>query len=236
MLGSTFKQPLLFTGLEVDALGELDNRRAHTLQLGDKLLTQEKIVALESQEAEVQRMAVGLNLMTVEDRPLGTVFSGTSSVDSYMEEFLADLIVEAEAEAKKEPSEARSAEGFANTAACVTCHVQAFAQWSYSAHKSATTTLAQEGAHKNPECLSCHTTGFGQKGGFGEPTAFNLGRFGGVQCEACHGALAGHPEDKNVRPTPITKDTCTGCHDEANSPDFVFEKYHTKVRCDRGQR
>jgi len=235
MLGSAPGQPLLFSGMEVEAYEELNNRRAQSLQLGDSLLTQEKKDALKSQEAEVQRVAAGLNLVTVEDRPLGTVFSGASPVDAYMEEFFEDLIVDAEAEAQKKPEPEQAAEVFANTAACVSCHVQAFAQWSFSAHKSATTTLAQEGAHKNPECLSCHTTGFGQKGGFGEPTPFNLGRYGGVQCEACHGPLAGHPEDKTIRPAPITKETCTGCHDEANSPDFVYENYHTKVRCDRGQ-
>jgi hypothetical protein len=83
--------------------------------------------------------------------------------------------------------------------------------------------------------LSCHSTGFGKKGGFGDPTPFNLGRFGGVQCEACHGPLAGHPEDETKKPQPISEQTCLVCHDEANSPDFSFREYHRKIRCDRGQ-
>ena len=126
------------------------------------------------------------------------------------------------------------ASAYATPASCVTCHVQEFAQWAYTGHKDATVHLAAKGDHKNPECLSCHSTGFGEPGGFGDPTPFNLGRLGGVQCEACHGPLQGHPEEETVTPRPINEAVCVSCHDEANSPNFDYESYRARIHCNRG--
>jgi len=233
-LASNGAQPLLLQGEQVDSFQGLHERRFQARSLGEEGLTQAKTEALFLAEANLLEQSAGLNLLTVEDRPLGTLFDKPSVVDSTLESFLSQLIRQAVSEAQVQRSEPEE-EVYGTPSACVNCHVQPFAQWAYTAHKSGTITLAGRGEHKNPECLSCHSTGFGKKGGFGEPTAFNLGRFGGVQCEACHGTLGGHPDDEDIRPVPITEQTCLRCHDEANSPDFNYPDYLRRIRCDRGQ-
>ncbi|MEC8278066.1 MAG: multiheme c-type cytochrome, partial [Myxococcota bacterium] len=72
---------------------------------------------------------------------------------------------------------------------------------------------------------------YGEPGGFGELTQSNILRFKGVQCEACHGPLKGHPNADDIHPLPITPDRCLGCHDEANSPNFEFESYLHRASC-----
>ena len=120
---------------------------------------------------------------------------------------------------------------YASTAACVQCHMHQFATWAFSGHKNAWNVLVERDETSNPECLECHATGFGEPGGFGEMTKFNLNRLGAVQCEACHGPLDGHPEDAQSQPRPVTASTCIGCHDEANSPKFDLDRYWEKVAC-----
>ena len=51
-----------------------------------------------------------------------------------------------------------------------------------------------------------------------------------VQCEACHGPMGSHP-DQAKKSTPVTRATCVGCHDPANSPQFDYESYRKKVSC-----
>jgi hypothetical protein len=106
-----------------------------------------------------------------------------------------------------------------------------FGTWAFSGHKNAWNALVEREEAFNPECLECHATGFGEPGGFGELTRFNLTRLGAVQCEACHGPLAGHPEDGTVVPREVTVDTCLTCHDEANSPEFDPDRYWNSVAC-----
>ena len=231
-LAADSSQRLEFTGAEYTNYTALLERRAQALLLGSEGMTAEKAQALRSAEESLESEAAGLNLVQVVDRPLGSRFKGPTSVDSLLSDFLDELIVEAESVAS--PIEDEPKERFGTPSACVSCHVQEFAQWAYTGHKQATATLVERAEHKNPECLGCHSTGFGEVGGFGEPTPFNLGRFGGVQCEACHGALAGHPEDESIEPRPVSEETCLVCHDEANSPDFAYEDYVGRIRCNRG--
>ena len=231
-LASTPSQGLDTSGTEYAAFEALLERRAQALLLGSEGMTEEKTAALATAEESLERKAAGLNLVQIVDRPLGSRFKGQTPVDALLEDFLDELIVEAESVAA--PVTEQAEERFGTPSACVSCHVQEFAQWAYTGHKQATATLVERGEHKNPECLSCHSTGFGEVGGFGEPTPFNLGRFGGVQCEACHGALAGHPEDEDIQPHPVDEQTCLTCHDEANSPEFNYEDYVRRIRCNRG--
>jgi predicted CXXCH cytochrome family protein len=46
--------------------------------------------------------------------------------------------------------------------------------------------------------------------------------------------MAGHPDDPRVVAQPITAETCLGCHDEANSPDFDFAAYLQRATCQGG--
>ena len=84
---------------------------------------------------------------------------------------------------------------------------------------------------QDTECVGCHTTGFGAPGGYAVLTDTSMDTWKGVQCEACHGPMGGHPQDPKVHSATIAKDTCLGCHDPANSPDFDYTKYLPKVSC-----
>lgn len=114
---------------------------------------------------------------------------------------------------------------FTGALACASCHREAYAQWSSSAHARAIETLAEIGRDHNPECLACHTTGYGQPGGFYDRTAST--GLAGVQCESCHGPGAAHVAwhrtphgERVVLSRAVDPMACTVCHDETNDPDF----------------
>jgi hypothetical protein len=233
LLGSDAHQEIQLQGPIPTAFEALNDRREQAVALGKEGLTPAKKEAIKASRAQLYAQAKGLTILSVEQRPLGSVFDRPSAVDKRVAVFLEDLVEQAVEGAELPPAIERPKEVYATPSKCVRCHVQEFGQWAFSAHKSATSILAERSALKNPECLGCHATGFGKKGGFGDPTPFNLSRLGGVQCEACHGPLAGHPENESVVPQPVTEQTCLQCHDEANSPEFDYTAYHRKIRCDR---
>ena len=78
--------------------------------------------------------------------------------------------------------------------------------------------------------LAEHGCSYGEPGGFGDLAATQSLRFKAVQCEACHGPMGGHPDD-GKKPPAVTIDTCTGCHDAANSPEFAFGSYLQRATC-----
>lgn len=129
--------------------------------------------------------------------------------------------------------------GFASSGNCAGCHSKEMAKWSYSAHARAWESLVSEKADDNPECIRCHSTGFNQPGGFGELSNRNIRQFKGVQCEACHGPLKGHPQQSDVLAEPVTYSTCLPCHDQANSPKFspeTYKSYLSKATCQNHSR
>ncbi len=169
----------------------------------------------------------GFNLAYVERRPLGSDLDGASVLDDRLARLRVDSTRAAQSRADTRPS------GYVSGAACVRCHSDFFAAWSYSPHAQAFGSLIERKATTNPECLPCHTTGYGQPGGFGEPTTDNLSRFKAVQCEGCHGPLAGHPDTMGggaAHRAPVEA-TCLECHDEANSPQFDYPRYLRGVSC-----
>ena len=139
-----------------------------------------------------------------------------------------------EARKVEKTKEAERGPHYATASVCVSCHRSQFARWTFTSHARAHDTLKTRGEADNPECLGCHTLGFGEEGGFGELTPFRLSQYGGVQCESCHGMLAGHPEDTTVRPEPVGPATCLRCHDPANSPEFDYDVYLRSVHCPIG--
>ena len=129
--------------------------------------------------------------------------------------------------------------GFASSGNCAGCHSKEMAKWSYSAHARAWESLVKEGADDNPECIRCHSTGFNQPGGFGELSTRNIRQFKGVQCEACHGPLKGHPQQSEVTAEKVSYSTCLPCHDQANSPEFgpdSYKNYLNKATCQNHSR
>ncbi len=134
---------------------------------------------------------------------------------------------EARAAAPPKPREPR----YAASGACVNCHTKEMARWAFTKHARAWEALLLRREDDNPECIPCHSTGFGEPGGFGEPTETNIRKFKAVQCEACHGPMGGHPDDRSVHGRAITPERCTGCHDAANDPDFDFAEALPRATC-----
>ncbi len=185
-------------------------------------------------EAVFAEEGKGRNLGFVASIPLAESLDGESDIAAVVQEVKSEVEGRAELVAREVPTDAP--EGFASASACVSCHRSELARWTYSDHnRAAWTSLIHRRETENVECVQCHTTGFGQPGGFGELTSANLGRFKGVQCEACHGPMAGHPDDPRVQARPVTEATCLRCHDEANSPDFDFDSYLRRATCQGGR-
>lgn len=179
-----------------------------------------------------QSLGRGRNLAVVHTVPLGSQLDGDAAVSRRLARWQEDALAEAAraAAAPTTPGE----RGYATSGACVNCHTSEFARWAFSDHARAWESLVMRRATNNPECVSCHSTGFGQPGGLGELTRANLSRFKGVQCESCHGPMAGHPEDESVTTRPVSAEGCVVCHDEANSPQFDFTTYLARATCQGG--
>jgi hypothetical protein len=181
---------------------------------------------LDAAEEKLAAATAGHDVVYLEDRPLGSDLDGESDLDARIAAFQANTRAAATERAATKPEVA----GYATASACLRCHDDFFAAWSETPHARAHEALITRGKATDPECVSCHTTGYGRPGGFSDLTASALRTWKGVQCESCHGPLAGHP-DASVQPKPVSAATCTSCHDEANSPGFDYEKYLAKVSC-----
>jgi hypothetical protein len=179
-------------------------------------------------EASLEAKAAGRNLAAVESRPLGSDLDGPAAVSAAIDAYKGVRVSQAKAQvAEVAPHSA----GYATSGECVRCHSLQFARWTYTPHAKALASLTRRGEQQNPECVGCHTTGYAEAGGFAETTPSALRTWGGVQCEACHGPLRGHPKVAEAAPQPVTEATCRGCHDAANSPNFDYTSYLRQVIC-----
>lgn len=187
-------------------------------------------------DAELARLTAlvdlqGVNRAWLEDRPLGAELDPKQASPTH------DLVAAFKVQTLRQAEQAvntPSADGphYATGAKCVSCHSHQVAAWAVRPnHARAMEVLFERGEQQNPECVGCHSTGFGQPGGFGTVDSKTLQTWGNVQCEACHGPLGGHPRNPQATPQAITEQTCTGCHDAANSPDFDFERYRAAILC-----
>lgn len=114
---------------------------------------------------------------------------------------------------------------YALSQACATCHQVEFEIWQKSRHAHAFAPLATKQRAYDTACVGCHSLGFQEPGGFVNIKA--TPQLADVHCESCHGPGAAHiktPTAGNYK-TPPKNQSCLGCHDRDNSPDFVFEKY-----------
>ena len=118
----------------------------------------------------------------------------------------------------------------AGTDRCRECHDEDSQLWKASKHAHAWDSLHQRGTHVDPACQRCHTTGYALRGGF-ESLAQGAGAVD-VGCESCHGPSRRHVDDPEIR-TPHfmqAKDSCVGCHDRENSPQFEYDTYWAQIR------
>ena len=195
-------------------------------------------------EAPFVELGAGRNLVMVERVPLAAdldpVAAAAPGGDEVAQALAAhrDARVRAAAVAAAAPPTPMEP-GYAGGGACARCHSSEVARWALTDHAQAWLSLvgadrgAGPAATTDPECASCHTTGFGQKGGLGTLQGPELNHLKGVQCEACHGPMRGHP-DVPMQPPAITAARCVACHDAANSPDFSFATYAARASCQGG--
>ncbi len=119
-------------------------------------------------------------------------------------------------------SKRQRATPYAGSAACKTCHEEAYDMWAASRHANAFATLKKTGQEADPECVSCHTTGAMRRGGF--TNMKDTPDLANIQCEACHGDGTSHAAKPEAGFGAVSEDLCRGCHTEAYNPDFDFEQ------------
>ena len=127
-----------------------------------------------------------------------------------------------------EPTVAHPDGEFRGNDACAECHVEQYRQWISTGHAFSYQSLVNDEAERNPECVECHVTGYSFIGGF-DPAQPRDG-FDYVGCEECHGPGSSHISSPADNPTsPITEETCVGCHSGTNSPGFDYNRYRDGI-------
>jgi MoxR-like ATPase len=182
-------------------------------------------------EVDLERLArdtAGRNIAFRTTWPLAGDLDGSSAVDALLDAYRDRILTTARANVRA-PTDRR----YATAGACASCHSDRFAQWMFDPHPRAMDSLRARGAEADPECVGCHSTGFGRPGGFAELAPAVLEAYKGVQCEACHGPMKGHDGSTDVHGDAVTQATCLPCHDEANSPQFVYAQYLSRLSCSR---
>jgi len=127
-----------------------------------------------------------------------------------------------------------SKNGYSGEKTCVICHEKEHIQWKLTKHADAFLSLIRKGVEENDTCVSCHVTGFGSPGGYSISDKKYSRHLEGVQCESCHGAgytscsafTGSKPKKKS---TAEWQKTCTSCHTEKESLNFVFAKRYPRI-------
>lgn len=211
------------TGGALEALAE-ERTRVGRLEGEARATGEAKLAGLVAKLAEE---AAGRDLVYVEDRPLGSDLDGDGPVRSRIDAWKRTAVAAARDRTAARPPVA----GYATASACYDCHTDRFTAWTFDPHTRAYEALLPQGRELDVECVACHTTAWGRPGGNAELTSQAMRTWKAVQCESCHGPLAGHPEVSDVKPRPIDVSTCRACHDEANSPQFDYAAYRARLSC-----
>ena len=115
---------------------------------------------------------------------------------------------------------------------CQECHQKQYDWWKDTKHANAMASLEATGDHQRFDCIGCHSLGYG--------TAFldttNVGKFGGVQCESCHGTNPKHLEDPKAHGFGrTTRKDCIVCHNkEQTLKEFRYAQARRMVACPKG--
>jgi hypothetical protein len=136
-----------------------------------------------------------------------------------------DLAQTREAEAEVTALAGKTVESpYVLSESCAKCHKAEYEVWKKSRHSHAFAALEEKQRTFDTACVGCHSLGFEDRG-FVNIKA--TPQFANVHCESCHGSGAEHvkmPAAGNYK-TPPKNQSCLGCHDRDNSPDFDFDKY-----------
>ena len=127
------------------------------------------------------------------------------------------------------PAPEKGQAAYVGNARCKDCHEEAFPIWEKSKHAHGYATLVEKEKQYHLDCIGCHVTGWQKPSGVCriDKTAGHEG----IGCEACHGPGSIHsedPSDDNIA-RGNTAETCTGCHDPENSPNFDFATYLAQI-------
>ena len=189
------------------------------------------VAAMKRTQSLVATASAGHNFGYVTSIPLASDLDdsvGSTPISAQLEAFRKATLAQAKAAAA-----ASTERSFAGVGNCGTCHADRIVQWFYDPHANAMDALSAADKARDPECVGCHTTGFAQPGGFSGVEPADIEPFKGVQCEACHGPMAGHSRAGDVAHQTISERTCRTCHDPANSPQFNYTKYLARISCTR---
>jgi hypothetical protein len=188
------------------------------------------------QFAIADMVAEGRHEMTIDVISLAQTMAEEPEVAGWVGEAKAKLPKDTHSRARRELPQIGE---FAGSSKCRSCHQGAYRQWRQSKHARAFTALVRERKSQDTNCFTCHITGYHLEGGPRSPAEVSYLR--NVQCEACHGASAGHVADSKVA-TPFkgkVGDSCSACHNEASHGGTPAEWDRTaalaEVSCDDSQ-
>jgi len=115
---------------------------------------------------------------------------------------------------------------------CSGCHIDMGKEWERTRHASALPDLLA-GGHVQDYCIVCHVTGLDgdpANSGYDDPDPVVQERFGGVQCEACHGAGSEHVATFEPLKSNVSGDLCGSCHAGAHHP--TYDEWKTSAHAD----
>lgn len=121
---------------------------------------------------------------------------------------------------------------YIGSAACASCHADAYAWWEKTRHGRAYQTLVDRHKEFSMNCFQCHVTGYGRPGG--ATITFNLeGALKNVGCESCHGPGEHHAQSPLAFKSALVRSPeerlCRSCHDAEHSDQFDFEIYRARL-------
>ena len=112
---------------------------------------------------------------------------------------------------------------FVGADVCSACHIKIGGQWTESRHHDALTDLLAS-SHHSDSCTHCHVVSLDDNpanGGYDDPNPLVAAKFGGVQCENCHGPGGSHIHDYIPLESPLASDVCGTCHASAHYPTYT---------------
>ncbi len=179
-----------------------------------------QVAGLEKALAELDRAPATFSHRIV---PLGPSIPEDPEVAGWVREHKGAEVAARRKAAPPPPRPARRRAGPFHTgsAACRSCHPQAYRGWLATRHARSYTSLGADS--RNPRCLGCHATRLERPNGPAlEPV---------VGCETCHGRGGNHRGRGNIVRQPPAG-TCRRCH-RGFHPDegFDYPKDVARVRC-----
>ncbi len=106
---------------------------------------------------------------------------------------------------------------------CNTCHIQKGLEWELTGHADALPALLSSD-HVSDTCVPCHVVGLDDNpnnSGYDDPNPAVAAKFGGVQCENCHGAGSEHIKTYIGLDSPLGGELCGQCHEGSHHPTYT---------------